>query len=68
MMLGIGYHVAEQHTRKGYANEAVNAFLPFMMRKLAVSGVLGIYVTENAASQIVMQRCGFVKEYEGMGK
>lgn len=63
----IGYHIGEKFTRKGYASEAVKAFLPAMMKKFGLSEVLGICDAENIASRKLMERCGFKREYEGMG-
>ncbi|MBR5231403.1 MAG: GNAT family N-acetyltransferase [Clostridia bacterium] len=64
----IGYHIAEKHTRKGYATEAVKAFLPEIMQKLALTEILGVCLKENAASVKVMERCGFEKVFSGVGR
>ena len=63
----IGYHIAKKHTGKGYAAEAVKAFLPVMMKKHRLNRIIGICVAENYASRRVMEKCGFVKQYEGIG-
>lgn len=63
----VGYHIGGEYTRRGYATEAVKAFLPVVMAKMGIDKVYGICVTENIASQKVMGKCGFRKEYEGMG-
>ncbi len=63
----IGYHIAKKHTGKGYAAEAVRAFLPTVMKKRQLNHVYGICVAENYASRRVMEKCGFVKVFEGMG-
>ena len=63
----IGYHIAKKHTGKGYAAEAVKAFLPVMMKEHHLSQIIGICVAENYASRRVMEKCGFTKLYEGMG-
>lgn len=63
----IGYHVGEKFTRKGYAAEALKAFLPVMMKKFGLGEVLGICVAENTASRKLMERCGFKLEYESVG-
>lgn len=62
----IGYHIGAAFTRKGYASEAVRAFLPVMMRQFGLDHVMGICAAENAASRAVMEKCGFVKEFEGI--
>ena len=63
----IGYHIGKNYTGKGYATEAVKAFLPVIMEQLNITEMLGICVVENKASVKVMQKTGFVKEFEGMG-
>ena len=63
----IGYHIGANYTKKGYATEAVKAFLPVIMPKLGLTSIKGICRAENKASVKVMERCGFIKEYEGMG-
>lgn len=63
----IGYHIGGNYTRKGYATEAVKAFLPIIMKQLGVAEIVGICLAENKASAKVMERCGFRKLYEGIG-
>lgn len=63
----IGYHIAKAYTGKGYASEAVKAFLPVIMEKLGINEMLGICVAENKASIKVLENAGFVKEFEGLG-
>jgi RimJ/RimL family protein N-acetyltransferase len=63
----IGYHIAKKYTGKGYAAEAVKAFLPVMMKEHRLNRIIGICVAENYASRRVMEKCGFVKQYEGIG-
>lgn len=63
----IGYHIAKNFTGKGYATEAVKAFLPAMAQKLNVKEVYGICFAENTASVRVLEKCGFTKIYEGLG-
>lgn len=64
----IGYHIAKLHTGKGYASEAVRAFLPEIMRKLDIDSIIGICLAENLASRKVIERVGFEKRFEGMGR
>lgn len=64
----IGYHIGADYTKKGYATEAVKAFLPVIMPKLGITEIKGICRTENIASVKVLERCGFVKEFEGKGE
>jgi len=61
----IGYHTVKTHAGKGLATEAVRAFLPVMMDKMGLTEVWGICDAENAASIRVMEKCGFVRVYEG---
>lgn len=63
----IGYHIGGSYTGNGYATEAVKAFLPVILPKLGLSAIAGICLAENKASVKVMERCGFVKEYDGIG-
>ena len=63
----VGYHIGGSYTGRGYATEAVKAFLPVVMRQLGISRIAGICLAENAASVKVMERCGFRREFEGTG-
>jgi len=63
----VGYHIGIDYTRKGYATEAVKAFLPVILPRLGLTRIAGICLAENRASVKVMERCGFIKEFEGIG-
>ena len=63
----VGYHIAKQFTGKGYATEAVTAFLPVIMEQLKIQKIYGICDAENLASCRVLEKCGFVLMYEGAG-
>ena len=63
----VGYHIAKSYTGKGYATEALKAFLPIIMEKLNIKEILGICVIENIASIKVLEKAGFIKVYEGIG-
>lgn len=63
----VGYHISKEYTKKGYATEALKSFLLDMMSKKGLDKVYGICVSENIASIKVMEKCGFQKEYDGMG-
>lgn len=63
----IGYHIAKNYTGNGYATEAVNAFLPIIMKSLGIDRIIGICLQENAASCSVLEKCGFVLEHNGIG-
>jgi len=64
----IGYHIAKKHTGRGYATEAVRAFLPVMAKAAGVNEVHGICLSENEASKHVLKKCGFVPVFEGTGE
>lgn len=64
----IGYHIAKQHTGRGYATEAVSAFLPVMAETVGTEEVLGICLSENIASKHVLLKCGFIPAFEGPGE
>lgn len=61
----IGYHVVKDMTGRGYATEAVQAFLPVMMDRLGLTQVAGICDAENTVSIRVLEKCGFARVYEG---
>ena len=63
----IGYHIAKNFTGKGYATEAVKAFLSAMAKKLNIKEVYGICLAENLASVRVLEKCGFTQIYQGPG-
>ncbi len=63
----IGYHVAKVYTGKGYATEAVKAFLPVASKLVGTDSVQGICLNENVASKHVLQKCGFEPVFEGVG-
>ena len=63
----ISYHIGGNFTKQGYASEAVKAFLPVIMKQIGITEIAGICLADNKASVKVMERCGFVKEFEGLG-
>lgn len=63
----IGYHIAKPFTGKGFATEAVMAFLPVIMKQLGITEMNGIVVEENVASHKVLEKSGFVLTYKGIG-
>ena len=63
----IGYHVAKANTGKGYATEAVKAFLPAIAERVGITEVYGICLLENAASGRVLEKCGFETYFSGEG-
>lgn len=63
----VGYHIGVNYTRRGYATEAVKAFLPVIMPRLGLTWIKGICLADNKASVKVMERCGFQPEFDGIG-
>ena len=63
----VGYHIAEAYTGRGYATEALSAFVPFIMDKLGISTLYGICRADNAASRRVLEKCGFTLVFDGIG-
>ena len=63
----IGYHIEKKYTGQGYATEAVKAFLPVIMERIGIRTIEGVCLADNAASQKVMEKCGFVSEFRGVG-
>ena len=61
----IGYHIAQKHRGRGYAAEAVKAFLPVMADTVGTGEVYGICLKENAASARVLEKCGFQTVFTG---
>ncbi|MBQ3487836.1 MAG: GNAT family N-acetyltransferase [Clostridia bacterium] len=59
--------MAKEYTSRGYATEAVRAFLPAMAKKMGLSQILGICLAENHASARVMEKCGFRPLFRGVG-
>jgi [ribosomal protein S5]-alanine N-acetyltransferase len=64
----IGFHIGKPYTSRGYATEAVKSFLPVIMGQLGLSEIYGISHDTNIASKRVLQKCGFLLEYAGMGR
>lgn len=61
----IGYHIAKDHTGKGYSTEAVTAFVPVIMNRLEITEIYGVCHADNIASHKVLEKSGFVLEYTG---
>ena len=63
----IGYHIAKKYTGKGYASEAVRAFLPVMADAAGISEIYGVCLSDNTASKHVLKKCGFETVSEEIG-
>lgn len=64
----VGYHIGKEYTCNGYATEAMKAFLHEVMEQKNLDKVYGVCLFENIASKKVLEKCGFIKEYEGPGE
>lgn len=64
----VGYHIAKPFTRNGYATEALKGFLEYIRTEKNLDIVYGICASENIASKIVLEKCGFQKVFEGIGE
>lgn len=63
----VGYHIAAAHTGRGYATEAVQAFLPAILPRLKSQEIWGICRSDNPASRRVLEKCGFELVFSGTG-
>jgi RimJ/RimL family protein N-acetyltransferase len=61
----VGYHIAKPYTKCGYATEALKKIIPFILNKLNINILYGICLKENVASGRVLEKCGFIKFFEG---
>ena len=61
----IGYHIGKAYTGRGYAAEAVSAFVPLVMEQLGIRRLFGVCLTDNIASRRVMEKCGFSLKSSG---
>ena len=70
----IGYGIGPDYWNKGYATEAVQAFLKFLAEEKGIKKVYASFFTGNDASARVMQKCGMKyshfseKELEYLGE
>ena len=58
----IGYTFASENWGKGYASEAVDAFIGYLFDGLGVTRVFGMLHPDNPASAMVLERNGFLFE------
>lgn len=61
----VGYHIAADYTGRGYATEALSAFVPECLRKLDADQIWGVVLEENIASQRVLEKSGFQLVFQG---
>lgn len=58
----IGYVISPDYWGKGIASEAVSAIMQFAFCDLDINRIEARYMTENAASRRVMEKCGMTFE------
>ena len=64
----IGYHIGKKYTGFGYAKEAVNDFVKYLVTERKIKKIYGISLKENIASIKVLEKCNFKKIYDGIGE
>lgn len=62
----VGYHIAKQYTKCGYATEALTNIIPYMLEKFNINILYGICLQDNIASSRVLEKSGFIKFFEGI--
>lgn len=58
----LGYWTGLPYVRRGYMSEAVGLVIPFAFRSLRLHRVEAATMPANAASQGVLEKCGFARE------
>lgn len=61
----IGYGLGEEYEHNGYMTEAVEAMCRWALDRPDVSGVIAETEADGAASQKLLERCGFVRYKAG---
>ena len=56
----IGYGISEEYQGRGYATEAVNAIVEWVLQQHRVLSVVAEAEADNLASIRVLQKCGFL--------
>lgn len=62
----LGYWIGAPHARQGYMSEAVTALRGYAFGDLGLSRLEAACLPENAASRVLLERCGF--KYEGVAQ
>ena len=60
----IGYGIGSAHWKKGYATEAVKAFLRFLLEEKGFCIVYASFFVGNDASRRVMEKCGMTYSHD----
>jgi len=55
----LGYQIAKPYRNQGYAREAVQLFLPWILQELQLEQIEAVCLAENKASIHVLKACGF---------
>jgi len=63
-IVGVGYFILPEYHRKGYVSEAFKEILRFAFEDDDVYRINAGCLSENQASERVMQKCGLIKETE----
>ena len=58
--------IKEELEQKGYATEALKAFLEYIKEEHKLEYVIGVCLKDNIASSKVMEKVGFVKTFDGI--
>ena len=58
----IGFHLNRHYQGQGYAFEAVSALIHYLFEQLKLQKITAICVTDNLASQVLMEKLGMQKE------
>ena len=59
----IGYGIGAQYWGQGYATEAVNRFLKYLLEEKGLHTVYASFFTGNDASRRVMEKCGMTYDH-----
>lgn len=59
---GVGFFFNQEHWGSGYASEALRLVIAFGFRELGMHRISGSCLSDNVASERVLQKCGFTKE------
>lgn len=60
----LGYWLGRNYWGRGYATEAAQALLRYGFTKRDLSRIIATHYAENTASRHVLDKCGFMFEYE----
>lgn len=64
----VAYFIDPEHAGKGYATEAMSAFVQDCFMRFGLTEILAARFADNPASGRILQKLGFVKTGEGLGE